>query len=40
MRENIGNLLKEKIESNFETDIQMPWDEIEKWKNQFKGGKF
>ena len=40
LRENIGNLLKEKIESNFETDIQMPWDEIEKWKNQFKGGKF
>lgn len=37
LRENIATSLKEKIESNFETNIQMPWKNIEKWKNQFNG---
>ncbi len=34
-REDIGVFLKQKIMSEFKTDIRMPMDNIMRWKNQF-----
>jgi polysaccharide pyruvyl transferase WcaK-like protein len=34
-REDIPIALKTRLESSFETKINMPWENIEKWKGQF-----
>lgn len=35
-REDIPIALRERLEEKFETKINMPWDNIEKWKGQFE----